>query len=77
MPRYFFHVHDGRDIPDEEGIILAGDDDARAQAVIATSEAVRDLGPRFWQYPNWRMHVTDEQGVTICNLCLSNQPDPG
>ena len=43
MPRYFFHVDDGRDIPDQEGVELAGPDEARAQAVIACGEALKDL----------------------------------
>ncbi len=76
VPRYFFHVHDGRDIPDEEGIALTGDEDARAQAIIATAEALKDLGPGFWRHPDWQMHVTNEHGATICRLRLSNRPGP-
>jgi hypothetical protein len=76
MPRYFFHVHDGQDLPDEDGIILAGADEARAQAIIAAGEALKDLGPKFWSHPDGQMHVTDEQGATVCDLRLSNQPGP-
>jgi hypothetical protein len=76
MPRYFFHVHDGRDMPDQEGVALADDDEARANAITAAAEALRDLGGRFWRHPEWQMHVTDEQGTTVCNLCLSNRTVP-
>ena len=76
MPRYFFHVHDDRDIPDKDGIVLASAEDARAQAITASAEALRDLSDRFWHHPEWHMHVTDEQGATVCDLCLSNRPDP-
>jgi hypothetical protein len=76
MPRYFFHVQDGRDIPDEDGVTMAGADEARAQAITAAAEALKDLGPGFWQHPEWQMHVTDEQGATVCDLRLSNQPGP-
>ena len=76
MPRYYFHVHDGRDVPDDEGIALAGPEDARAQAVVAAGEALKDLGAMYWQHADWRMHVTDEQGATVCCLRLSNQPRP-
>jgi hypothetical protein len=74
MPRYYFHVYDGRSIPDEDGVTLAGADDARAKAITAAAEALWDLGPRFWSHPDWRMHVTDEEGATVCDLRLSNQP---
>ncbi len=32
MPRYFFHVHDGHEIRDEDGTELADLAEARAQA---------------------------------------------
>ena len=34
MPRYFFHVIDGKDLPDHEGTVLANADEARAEAII-------------------------------------------
>lgn len=74
MPRYFFHVHDGRDLPDEDGVTLSGIEDARAKAITAAAEALKDLGPRFWGHPDWRMRVTDEQGAIVCELRLSNRP---
>ena len=76
MPHYYFHVHDGRDLPDEDGIDLSGDKEARAQAVTAAAEALKDLGAMFWDHPAWRMHVTDERGATVCDLRVSNQPGP-
>ena len=48
MPRYFFHVHDGKDIPDHDGVELSGPEEARSQAVSATGEALKDLGGEFW-----------------------------
>ena len=67
MPRYFFNVQDSRTIPDEVGTVLAGPDEARALAVTAMAEAVRDLGSEFWKAAEWQMHVTDEQGGTVCD----------
>ncbi len=74
VPRYFFHVQDGQDRPDRCGTPLAGVDDARAAAIVAAGEALKDLGARFWTHAQWRMHVTDEQGATVCELRLSDQP---
>ena len=71
MPRYFFSVREGRDIPDEEGLVLEGPEEARAQAVTAAGEALRDLDGRFWQTAEWQMRVTDEEGVTLCTLRFS------
>jgi hypothetical protein len=48
MPRYFFHVHDCVDQLDTEGVELLDPREARAQAVIATGEALRDLDGALW-----------------------------
>ena len=67
MPRYFFHVHDGRDIPDEEGVKLAGPEEAQDQAVVADGESLRDDSDgKFRNAGEWRMVVVDEAGSTIC-----------
>ena len=68
MPRYHFNVHDSQDIAEEDGLILNGPEEARALAVTAAGEALRDLGDRFWKSSEWQMHVTDEQGATVCDL---------
>jgi hypothetical protein len=73
MPRYFFHVQDGQDLPDEGGTSFTGVEGARAAAVIAAGEALKELGARFWRHAHWRMHVTDEQGATVCDLRFSNR----
>jgi hypothetical protein len=70
MPRYFFNVHDSRDIPDEDGIVFPGPDAAREQAVIAAGEMLKDLDGGVWGVPEWRMVVTDEQGATVGTLSI-------
>lgn len=73
MPRYFFHVHDGRDIPDEEGIELASPDEARNQAVIASGEMLKDLDGEFWESNEWVLTVKDLQGTVVCELKVSGR----
>jgi Domain of unknown function (DUF6894) len=73
MPRYFFHVHDGRDIPDREGVELPGPEEARRQAVIACGEALTDLGDRFWEGEQWTMTVKDQQDNVVCELKFSGK----
>jgi hypothetical protein len=68
MPRYFFHLKDGTTRMDEEGIELAGHDEARAAAVINSGEVLKDLGAKFWTEAEWRLWVTDEAGATVCAL---------
>ena len=68
MPRYFFHVHDGKDIPDEEGVELSGPEEARNQAVTACGEALKDLDGDFWESAMWTMTVKDWQGNVVCEL---------
>ena len=68
MPRYFFNIQDGQDIPDDTGTVCADAVEARTQAVIASGALLRDLGGRFWPEADWAMHVTDEQGETVCDL---------
>ena len=43
MPRYYFHMRDGHEHLDEVGTELLDDDAARAQAIVASGEALRDL----------------------------------
>ena len=52
---------------------VPGPDHARSQAVIATGEMVRDTDGRFWDGPEWRMHVTDEDGATVCEIRISGR----
>ncbi len=70
MPRYFFNVNDGRNMFDGEGTVFASPDDARAQAMVAAGLTLKNSGADFWDMHEWRMHVTDEQGATICRIHL-------
>ena len=71
MPRYFFHVHDGREIRDDEGVDLPGVSEARQQAIIASGEMLRDYGTEFWGGQRWQMYVVDEVGKTVVRLNFS------
>ena len=49
MPRYFFHVMDGRAHVDTEGSELAGLDEVRSEAIRAAGEILADQGRLFWK----------------------------
>jgi hypothetical protein len=68
VPRYFFHLHDGKNIPDNEGIELAGLAEARNQAIVAAGEMIRSDGHTVWNGSEWRMDVTDEPGNSVFTL---------
>jgi len=73
MPRYFFHVQDGKDIPDRDGVELSGPGEALENAVTACGEALKDLDGAFWESEEWTMRVTDEAGATVCELKFSGK----
>jgi hypothetical protein len=73
MPRYFFHVHDDQDIPDQLGTVLAGPKEAQDEAVVAAGEMLESLDGRFWNAAEWRMDVVDEAGASVCSLRISGK----
>jgi hypothetical protein len=70
MPRYFFNIEGLPGPNDDEGTFLPGLEQARAAAVIHAGEMLKDFDGQFWGGLEWRMHVTDEQGATVCTLSI-------
>ena len=66
MGRYFFHLHDGVDMPDPEGTVLPGSKEAKAQAFATAGEIAREKTEE--SLDELRMTVVDEAGQTICTL---------
>jgi uncharacterized protein DUF6894 len=65
MPRYFFHVIDGREIIDRVGTVLPSLGQARAEAIRTAGAILRDEGDEFWNGTEWRMNVTDAGGQPV------------
>ena len=57
MPRYFFHVIDGKEMLDTVGTVLAGEAEARAEAIVVSGEMLKDLGGAFWNNGEWQVRV--------------------
>jgi hypothetical protein len=70
MMRYFFHVRDRRDLPDEDGADLTDMQAVRGEAIRAAGEMVRELDGAFTG-EEWRMDVTDEEGRQVLTLRFS------
>ncbi|SFL01877.1 DUF6894 family protein [Methylorubrum salsuginis] len=68
MPRYHFHIHDGRSIIDTDGIELADVAQARRMAVRLTGQFFEDEADLVSLGEEWRMEVTDAQGLILFRL---------
>jgi hypothetical protein len=74
MALFFFHVSEnGAEILDHDGVEFPSLQEARAQAVVAAGEAIKDLGETFWRTEAWHMSVTDESGATVCTLDVAGR----
>lgn len=71
MPRYFFHVMDGKIAVDKNGLEFESDDEARHQALVAASEMILDRELQLWIGNSWNMTVAKEEGVVLCVLRFS------
>jgi len=71
MPRYFFHVIDGREIIDREGLELSGLKEVRAEAIRTAGAILRDEGDKFWNGTEWHMNVTDAAGQSVLKIRFS------
>jgi hypothetical protein len=75
MPRYYFHLKDGRESLDTDGTELPDVDTARNKAVTFSGEVLRDGGGKtLWAGEPWRLWVTDEptgKGQTFFTLKFS------
>jgi hypothetical protein len=70
MPRYHFHVKDGKDYQDLQGTVLPDLAAARAEALRFTGALLGEAQNQFWEGTDWTMNVTDEMGLTLFNLAF-------
>jgi hypothetical protein len=75
VSRYFFHITNGQDLPDDTGMIFAGAKEARYEAIQTASQVLRGDRVDFWNSPEWTMRVTDEAGNPVFTnkrrLCIT------
>lgn len=76
MPRFYFNVHDGKSFPDEDGSELRDLRAARETAVRLAGDLLRDHAAAFWTGEEWRMEVTDKQGLILFCLTFVAQDAP-
>lgn len=76
MPRYFFHVIDGRSSPDLEGYECADIHVAQDEAIRMSGQIMHDLGSRSWDGSEWRLEVTDagERNLFVVRFSAEELP---
>lgn len=65
MPRYFFHVRDGRSVPDDTGTELADWAEARVEAIRLCGAIIEDDAERLALSDEWYLDVEDERGLVL------------
>lgn len=76
MPLYFFHVADGRDLPDEVGEELSDLAAAKCHAVTYAGRLICDDAAQFWDRGEWLMTVADNAGLPLFTLTLTGYDTP-
>ena len=68
MPRYHFNIYDGITSIDREGTELPDIQAARREAIIFAGAVIEDTGKRLKLGEEWRMEVTDDDGLILFRL---------
>lgn len=68
MPRYFFDIVDGQDLPDPEGSVHADLAAARIEAIRYSAEVLKEMPERFWTCERWVMTVSDARRSPLFTL---------
>lgn len=68
MPRYHFHIEDGRSFPDHDGTELPDLESARIEAIRLFGGLLRDDAPTFWNGDDWIMTVTDADQLILFSV---------
>lgn len=77
MPIFHFHSADGERVPDIEGIELADEEQARAEAIRLAGQVLAHSPAELWKSGHWRVEVTDEDDAllfTIITLAVDATP---
>ena len=76
MPRYFFDIVDGEDLPDLHGSEHADLDAARIESIRYSGEVLREMPERFWNAEKWLMTVSDARRIPLFTLKFEAAPAP-
>ena len=70
VPRFFFHRADGVFDPDTEGTEFPDLAAARIEAIRFAAASITDNPHEVWKGHNFRIEVSDEQGMLLCTVVI-------
>lgn len=76
MKRYHFNIYDGYSDLDDEGHEFPDWPTARLEAVKLAGAVLKDAAQRVLAYPDWRLEVTDTDGLVLIRLDFSAVESP-
>lgn len=68
MPRFYFDIHDGTAVIDDEGTLLPDAEHARVEATKLAAGVLAEGAERFWTGEEWTIAVRAEDGVVLFTL---------
>lgn len=68
MPRFHFHIHDGKDILDHEGTELPDFQEARRQAIQYAGTLIAQEFTDLPSGEDWWLEVTDAAGLLLFRM---------
>jgi hypothetical protein len=75
MPRYFFHLTDGkRVLNNHKGVDLAGDAAARDNAAVLARDLKHGAAMPGWNWDGWFVAVIDQHGKAIAEVPIGDIP---
>jgi hypothetical protein len=73
MPRYFYDVHYGHPMPDQEGEVMKDDEAAWKEATLVAGEIFKDIDGKFRPGQEWSLQVTDEAHKPIYHIHITSK----
>lgn len=67
MPRYFFHIINGREVRDLAGTEFSGRLEARLHAITLASNVMSEIDAN-WKGDEWTMTVIDSENTVVLTL---------
>lgn len=78
MPRYYFHIRDhDRLIPDEEGLDLPDDGEAKLEAEASAGDLIRDALLSGEDVHHQTLEIVNAKGRVIATVALSDRSNHG
>ncbi len=73
MPRYYFHLTDGKNVlSNHQGIDLAGNAAARADALALADDLRQGVKMPGWKWDGWFVAIMDQRGHKIDEVPIAD-----